>query len=78
MIPLLPFVAGIAVGAVAVSALRSDRTRQMLNETAARLRGIAAGHSAQESPSAAEQPAPPPPAARKRAPRKPKTTKAGA
>jgi len=51
MIPLLPFFAGIVVGAAALSALRSERTRQTLNETGARLRGAA--RSAEESVRAA-------------------------
>lgn len=39
MIPLLPFVAGLAIGAAAVSALRSKRAREALDHTGARLRG---------------------------------------
>jgi acetylornithine/succinyldiaminopimelate/putrescine aminotransferase len=41
MIPLLPFFAGIFVGAAALSVLRSERARQMLNDTGARLRKAA-------------------------------------
>lgn len=51
MIPLLPFFAGIAVGAAALSALRSERTRQTLNETGARL--CAAAHTAEDGVRAA-------------------------
>jgi hypothetical protein len=51
MIPLLPFVAGLVVGAAALSALRSERTRKTLNETGARLRGAA--HTAEEGVRAA-------------------------
>lgn len=46
MIPLLPFVAGLVVGAAALSALRSERTRKTLNETGTRLRSAA--HTAEE------------------------------
>jgi hypothetical protein len=41
MIPLLPFIAGLAVGAVATSALRNERTKNALNETGTRLRKAA-------------------------------------
>ncbi len=41
MIPLLPFFAGVVVGAAALSALRSERTRTALNQTGARLRTAA-------------------------------------
>jgi hypothetical protein len=41
MLPLLPFIAGLAVGAVAISALRSERTKSALNETGSRLRKAA-------------------------------------
>lgn len=51
MIPLLPFVAGLVVGAAALSALRSKRARQTLNDTGARLRGAA--HTAEEGVRAA-------------------------
>lgn len=51
MIPLLPFVAGLVVGAAALSALRSERARQTLNDTGARLRGAA--HTAEEGVRAA-------------------------
>jgi len=46
MIPLLPFVAGLVVGAATLSALRSERARQTLNDNGARLRGAA--HTAEE------------------------------
>lgn len=51
MIPLLPFVAGFVVGAAALSALRSERARQTLNDTGARLRGAA--HTVEEGVRAA-------------------------
>lgn len=51
MIPLLPFVAGLVVGAAVLSALRSERARQTLNDTGARLRGAA--HTAEEGVRAA-------------------------
>jgi len=41
MIPLLPFIAGLAVGAAAISALRSERTKRALNETGTHLRKAA-------------------------------------
>ncbi|OGS91250.1 MAG: hypothetical protein A2Z95_01980 [Gallionellales bacterium GWA2_60_18] len=43
MIPLLPFFAGLAAGAAAVSALRSERAKRALNETGSRLRTVASG-----------------------------------
>jgi len=41
MIPLLPFIAGLAVGAAAIATLRSERARSALNETGTRLRSAA-------------------------------------
>ena len=41
MIPLLPFIAGLAAGAAAVSALRSERARGALSETGTCLRTAA-------------------------------------
>lgn len=38
MMPLLPFIAGLFAGAAAVSALRSERARSVMNDTGARLR----------------------------------------
>lgn len=38
MMPLLPFVAGLFAGAAAVSALRSEHARSMIDDTGSRLR----------------------------------------
>jgi len=88
MLPLLPFIAGLAVGAVAISALRSERTKSALNETGTRLRkaanaaedkvraatksGLAMLH---RSPTPTEVPSAKKPTPEKKPPRKPTATK---
>lgn len=53
MTPLLPFITGLAVGAAAISVLRSERTRGALNATGTRLRSAAS--AAEDSMRAAAQ-----------------------
>ncbi|GAB1394454.1 hypothetical protein MASR1M60_26180 [Rhodocyclaceae bacterium] len=47
MIPLLPFAAGLVAGAAAVSALRSERAKIVLDATGTHLRGAAASAETQ-------------------------------
>lgn len=53
MIQILPFVAGLVVGAAAISALRSERARQTMDSAGARLRSAA--HVAEDGVRAAAQ-----------------------